>query len=297
VTEFDLNEIGTERVSIYLVLPVDRLDTHGRWLRLMLTLIIGTIARLPQPPPWPVLFIVDEMGTIGRLNALARAYGLLAGMGVRVWGFLQDLNQLSRDYSDGWQTFIANTDSIQLLTATDLNTAEYFSKMAGVRTVERISVDTAKAREGGLWRKGDPNYSAMADQLSQRPVLYPDEISRRPEDRLLIFPRGDFVINAQRIIYHTDKRFAGHFRYPPQFAPPGFYAPPAKPKKPFVGKITTDQLATEALESLGWSISRPTLLGGSNWTITNKAGASQKIKKADFIKIATEMTAYKIRGD
>jgi type IV secretory pathway TraG/TraD family ATPase VirD4 len=42
--------------------------------------------------------MLDEFGTIGKLNAVAQAYGLMAGLGMIMWAFSQDLNQLKRDY-------------------------------------------------------------------------------------------------------------------------------------------------------------------------------------------------------
>ena len=59
------------------------------------------------------------------------AFGLLRGVGIVVWAFLQDLSQLQRDYPNSWQTFMANTAVIQLLNARDNNTSDYFSNMAG----------------------------------------------------------------------------------------------------------------------------------------------------------------------
>jgi type IV secretory pathway TraG/TraD family ATPase VirD4 len=132
---FDLAELATSRVALFLVLPVDRLETHGRWLRMIVTLAIRAIARQDAPPKAPVLFLLDEMGTIGRLSQVETAYGLMAGLGIRLWGFFQDLGQLQSYYQNTWETFISNSSVVQILKAHDIRTSEYVSKFMGNGTV------------------------------------------------------------------------------------------------------------------------------------------------------------------
>ncbi len=49
----------------------------------------------PSAHGLPALFVLDEFGTIGRLEAVAQAYGLMAGLGMIMWAFVQDFNQLN----------------------------------------------------------------------------------------------------------------------------------------------------------------------------------------------------------
>ena len=132
---FDLAELATGKVSLFLVLPVDRLETHGRWMRMIITLAIRAIAWQETPPENPVLFLLDEMGTIGRLSMVETAFGLMAGLGIRLWGFLQDLVQLQGLYPRTWETFISNSSVIQILKAHDVTTSTYVSTYLGNETV------------------------------------------------------------------------------------------------------------------------------------------------------------------
>jgi type IV secretory pathway TraG/TraD family ATPase VirD4 len=125
-------------VTLYLVLPVNRLRTHGRWLRMILTQVIAAIAARPEPPELPVTMLLDELGTISPgsgLSMIEQSYGLMAGLGIRIWAFLQDLPQLQRDYPNSWETFISNSSVIQLLNIADSTTAKYFSDYLGTMTV------------------------------------------------------------------------------------------------------------------------------------------------------------------
>ena len=78
-----------------------------------------------------------------------RAVSLMAGYGVQVWTFLQDLGQLKQTYPKDWETFVANTDVVQAFGTTDQFTAEYLSKMAGTRTVFSHGATTGKSRSLG----------------------------------------------------------------------------------------------------------------------------------------------------
>ena len=135
---FDLGDLATGKVTLYLVLPVDRLKTHGRWLRMILTLAIRAISKASELPAVPVVFLLDELGTISPgsgLSMVEQSYGLMAGLGIRIWAFMQDLPQLKRDYPSSWETFIANSSVIQLLNVADNTTAKYFSEYLGNGTI------------------------------------------------------------------------------------------------------------------------------------------------------------------
>jgi type IV secretion system protein VirD4 len=145
-SDFSFDELCGGNISVYLVLPPDKLQTYARWLRLMVSAGIRAVARcsgrapnLPRPQAaleLPALFMLDEFGMIGKLNAVADSYGLMAGLAMIVWTFAQDLNQLRWHYPQDWETFIGNSEVVTCFGITDNFTAEYISKMLGTSTVE-----------------------------------------------------------------------------------------------------------------------------------------------------------------
>ena len=137
-SDFKFEDLKTKPMTVYLILPADRLKTFDRWLRLLIQQAITVNARnVEQKPEKPILFLLDEMPTLGRLPALEQAFGLMAGFGMQLWGIAQDLSQLARVYGEhGWQTFISNSGVIQYFGSRDKMTAEYFSTLCGVTTVE-----------------------------------------------------------------------------------------------------------------------------------------------------------------
>lgn len=207
---FDLAELATGRVTLYLVLPLDKLQTHGRWLRIILTLAIRAIAKQPTPPAVPVVFLLDEMGTVGPLQAVENAYGLLAGVGIRIVGYLQNLPQLIRDYPSSWETFFSNASVVQGLAVSDKTTSEYLSDLMGTYTIERLSYESAQARkhEKGLVGVGDSAYA--------RPVRMPQEIREVPAELSLTRIMGGTNLLLRRMPYHAEAGWYDWYRATPQ---------------------------------------------------------------------------------
>lgn len=209
-SDFSFDDLVNEPTTIYLVLPVDKLQTYGRWLRLLVSIGIRTIARNEKKLPFPVLFLLDEFGTIGRLSAISQAFGLMAGLQMCIWIFIQDLVQLKRDYPDEWETFLGNAAAVTFFNIMDQFTAEYFSKMLGTTTIERISIATAEKR------KLDPEYGAMADQYFARSLLTPEEI-RTAKNGIILWRFHPVVF--RKITYYKIPFFIKRARWNPLTPP------------------------------------------------------------------------------
>jgi len=208
---FDLAELATRRATLYLVLPVDKLFTHGRWLRLMLALTVRAIVSQPTPPSPPVLFILDEMGTItpgtrgGGIALIAQSAGLVAGLGIRLWLFFQDITQVQRDFPESWETFLANAAMIQILRVNDNSTARYFSEHLGTTTFTQREIRFGQG--GGL---GMPQHSS-------RPVRFPHEIIQMEVGKTLILFAGGSYYELAQVPYFKEARFAGRYLPNPNF--------------------------------------------------------------------------------
>jgi type IV secretion system protein VirD4 len=225
-SDFSFEELCRGNISVYLVLPPDKLETYARWLRLMVSIAIRAVARGGSQSPLPALFMLDEFGTIGKLNAVAQAYGLMSGLGMTMWIFLQDLNQMRRDYPDHWETFIGNAQAMTSFGTMDNFTAEYISKMLGTTTVEQVNVSTsfgtsvAPMGPGTSWfesqRTSIQRSSSTSTQVMSRPLMHPDEIRGLSSELCIIM--GRFApIMSRRIVYHRDWRFLHCARPDPHF--------------------------------------------------------------------------------
>jgi type IV secretion system protein VirD4 len=190
-SDFSFSDLKTKRMTIYLVLPSDKLDSHGRVLRLLIQQALNLNARnIEQQPKEPVLFILDEMPALGRLPMVEKAFGLMAGYGLRILAVCQNLSQVRTIYGDGWESFIANAGVIQYFGSRDKFTAEYFSSLCGVQTVWSLSNAIGRSISKSFGANGsDSTSTSSTDTISpvQRQLAYPDQLMRMDPTKQLVF--------------------------------------------------------------------------------------------------------------
>jgi type IV secretion system protein VirD4 len=213
-------------MTVYLILPADRLQTFNRWLRLLIQHAITVNARnVTEKSEKPILFLLDEMPTLGRLPSIEQAYGLMAGFGMQLWGIVQDLSQLARVYGEtGWQTFISNSGVIQYFGSRDKMTAEYFSTLCGVTTVEVHNVSWAVGRAISIaksFTSGGNNSSSSTSSTDgnswtrtggyseqQRQLAYPDELMVLKGHQQIIFVENLDPVPAEKIVWYQDSKLS-----------------------------------------------------------------------------------------
>jgi type IV secretion system protein VirD4 len=133
-SDLDLNKIyDGSPVTIYLVLPADKLESHAALLRLWIGTFISIITRRRTLPPQHTLLLVDEAAQLGYLPQLKQAITLLRGFGVRVWTFWQDISQIKNLYPLDWETIFNNCRVQQFFGATTGIAAKAVSEISGFR--------------------------------------------------------------------------------------------------------------------------------------------------------------------
>lgn len=221
-SDFRFEDLKTTKMTVYLILPADRLRTFDRWLRLLIQQAITVNARnIDRKPEKPILFLLDEMASLGRLPSLEQAFSLMAGFGMQLWGIVQDLSQLARIYGEtGWQTFISNSGVIQYFGSRDKMTAEYFSTLCGVTTVEVRNFSWAVGKvlgysssstsgSGGFSSTSGESTSTSHTSTSgineaQRHLAYPDELMVLKGHEQILFVENLDPIAGQKIVWHAD---------------------------------------------------------------------------------------------
>lgn len=187
-SDFKFEDLKTKPMTVYLVLPADRLNSFGRWLRLLIQQAITVNARnIEIKPAKPVLFILDEFAALGRLTMIEQAYGLMAGFGLQLWGIVQDFNQLERIYDKGWQSFVSNAGVINYFGSSDTMTSEYFSSMCGETTVWNFSSAVSSAFTKASETSSTSMTNSDTRAASQRKLIYPDELMRMNKSLQLVF--------------------------------------------------------------------------------------------------------------
>ena len=210
-SDFHFSELRHRITSVFLVLPPNRMDAYSRWLRLLVSQALQDIARDAERPQSasegrserlkaPALFLLDEFAALGRLEAVERAMGLMAGYGLQLWPILQDMSQLKDLYGERAGTFIANAGVQQVFGVNDFETAKWLSQMIGQETTG-FQTDSYKPGD-------NPNFS---NNLTGRDLLTPDEIMQMPPNVQLLRVQGQPSALAQKLRYYADPEFKGLF--------------------------------------------------------------------------------------
>ncbi len=145
-----LSLLDGKPTTIYLVLPVERMESHGVVLRLWLDTLLQVLIRRVRAPEVPTMVIVDEAAQLGPCPALKTVATYLRASGVRLWTFWQDLSQIKTLYPD-WQTLVNNTSAITFMPGTGLAARE-LAEMVGVSSnlAENLAIDEQLVCEVGL---------------------------------------------------------------------------------------------------------------------------------------------------
>ncbi len=100
-SDFRLGWLRSGRpTTIYLCLPVGRMESHYRWLRLIVQMactVLEQMGTYPRDKP-PILFMMEEFVTLGHMEIMERAAAYFPGFRSELWAILQDATQLHRYY-------------------------------------------------------------------------------------------------------------------------------------------------------------------------------------------------------
>ena len=148
--------------------------------------------------PHKMLLLIDEFPALGKLEIFEEALAFIAGYGLKALLITQDLSQLTKAYSRD-ESILSNCHIRIAFAPNKIETAELLSKMSGASTVAHTQRNFSGSRLSVVLNNVSTN-----EQLSQRPLLTPDETMRLPPADELVFVAGHAPIYCQKIIYYKD---------------------------------------------------------------------------------------------
>ncbi len=182
--DIDFGDLKERPITVYLILPAERMRTHSVWLRLV---IVSALRALYRPGGLKTLFMLDEFAQLGHLAPMEDAFGLVRGFGVQLWPVLQDLNQLKALYKERWETFVGNAGVVQGFAPNDLTTAKWMSERTGDTTVTAAGYNTGDS----LSNAGQGSMSTGLSYGQVRRALFlPQELMDFPTGSGLLWPAG-----------------------------------------------------------------------------------------------------------
>lgn len=168
-SDFLIGELAGQRATtIYLCLPAGKMESHFRWLRLVVRMALLALERRGT---WergrrPIVFMMEEFATLGHMPIMEQAAAYFPGFGVRLWAVIQDLNQLKRHYRQSWETFVGNAGVLQFFGNGDGETLGYISDRLG-------SLSFVRGQFGAVGKDGD----GSRDFIDKERLVYQHELA------------------------------------------------------------------------------------------------------------------------
>jgi type IV secretion system protein VirD4 len=210
---FDPASLRSGKVSVYLVLPPERLaGTLAPLMRMWLGSILRIVSRTGADERRQVLFLLDEVAQLGRMQALEDATTIMRGYGIRLWYIFQSLQQEHACYGEKAGVILDNIGTQQFFAVNSYETAEAISKRIGEETI-RLTTPNSSTSTSNQTGAGSPQSNSRSSssglnttELARR-VLKPEEILVLPEDVALVFHRNLPVIPARLLRYYNAPEF------------------------------------------------------------------------------------------
>ena len=199
-SDFNLADLRREPTTVYVAVSLDQLPSVSRLLNLFFQQAVSILAeQVPgRDEPYPVLMLLDEFASLGRMDVLRDSLAFLAEYGVRICTVVQGLGQLDDLYGRSGRESILQNSALQVLfAANDETTARYVSERLGTKTIRT----TTRSYPGG------GRLATKTVGYAERALLLPEEVRAMGSEEALVFREGVPAVQARKVRYYEERVF------------------------------------------------------------------------------------------
>ncbi|MCA9274167.1 MAG: type IV secretory system conjugative DNA transfer family protein [Phycisphaerales bacterium] len=137
-SSFHLSDLKRSLLSLFVCADVsDIRGAFSGWFRLLTVFGVRVFEKeRSDAPSKPCLFMVDEMPSLGKIEAFGDASKIGRKYGLRLVVITQNLKELAAVYPDTWETFLGGSSAVLWLAAEHQGTLEYLERKLGGRTLK-----------------------------------------------------------------------------------------------------------------------------------------------------------------
>ncbi len=199
-SDFDIRTLRAEKTTIYIGFTDDDMERLSPILTLFWQQLISVmIKEVPCPikEPYPLLCLIDEFSSLGRIERVRRSLKLLREYRVRCILMFQYIAQTYERYSHDEAKAFTNIKTKIAYGSEDTTDAEFISKMLGTRTKKIVTRSVSNQTQGGFSDTKNVSYQAI-------PLLRPEEVTRLKPHITLIIRSGTSPIKARQFIWYKE---------------------------------------------------------------------------------------------
>ena len=199
--DFDLTSLRSNPQSIYIVIAPNDMEALAPVARLLFQSVIAAMqANTPTPEDkLPVLLLLDEFKTLGRMDAVVNATGTLRGYGGHMLLVVQGLPNLEEVYGHAGASSLMNACQVHAyMSINDPQSKQMISRSLGTYGVEMTQESTSRSfgSFGGS--------RTASKQLRAMKLIEEDAINRMGEESILLIPKDMRPIFARKVVFHQD---------------------------------------------------------------------------------------------
>ena len=194
LTPVDL-EYGSD---IYINIPEHLLRQWKGLLTLMVSQFLTYFEQRSEENPTPILFLLDEFPRLGKVGSIIDGLATLRSKKITICLLIQSLAQLDLIYGMNERKVIADTCSYKaILSATDAETQEYFSRLVGTYDKEITTHGTNSSPYVGI-----PKGQSTNTYEQEKRIIKPEEFATL-NDIVLLSPFG--FLRVEKKPYYLEK--------------------------------------------------------------------------------------------
>ena len=268
-SDFDLRQLRKRRMTLYLGVSQDDLQTFAPVFSLLVQQIIGLNTQKDDLPArynrkgklisgnpeikYQCLLLLDEFCALGRMASIAKAVSFIAGYNLRLMPIFQSEAQLIDTYGQHAAENIIENHAVHIIFRPNRRKqAQVLSDEIGYTTAKQESL--TKQRNFSGW--GSKNESQ-----ARRALMLPEEImGMKDDDQVIQSRRCPYPIYAKKVAYMNDKDFAARIKAPveiPRITPAAYpvrgrveSGPDVQSARPVSNRTLSELEIDQAVESL-----------------------------------------------
>lgn len=194
-----LDKLRDEKFLICCKFPPNNCDHIKPLITALWAQLIDIQTRSNRPKGHSLLFLMDEFGNLGQLNALAQGMTYLRSYRIRLMVIVQHLGQITERYGQHAARSFKSAKAKVIYALTDLEDARYISEMMGKQTVKV----TNRNRHSG----GATSNESLNDQWTERPLMQADEILRLRQNEGLLLLEGRYPFKIKKKPWFKNQKF------------------------------------------------------------------------------------------
>ena len=201
-------------ITLYLTVPFGQIDRIAPVFKLLIDFILRRFSsgelragEKDKSLKIPILFMLDEFSSLGKMEFISRSMGILAGLGMRFFIVVQMYTQILDLYGQH-NTFMANCRYKIIYAPQEQSDCEMFSKMMGKESVRNDNMSVSGSRYAVAL-----NNLNVSSQEVARDLMNPDELMKLPYTDCIVLAEGMPPYMGKKNAYYDDDRVKSRIYY------------------------------------------------------------------------------------